>query len=282
MHIVRTAAHARNSAPPFAVVAQQEFIKVRQLPAWARWLFLELVAMSDFKTGAVSTSYAQLVALLGCDQPQTGGRRLDEPTLKQVRTGLDWLVAMNLIARDSERNEKQGHLRIFIVQVRASVSASNASKGRGKGRVKNAQNTDEHRAQPKVIPSEGQGLGQVFQHSSSKEKKAAPPVDNLATGRVREQLKKTAREMRKTLRARPQKSAPQGANTPPLRGTPPVVPALARLGDVLGGGSHQAPPGGQTNAPAGHAPEGWEWPGTVSQGSPAWEHQARRRERGDT
>jgi hypothetical protein len=245
--VIRTAAHARNTAPPFGIVGQAEILKLRQLPAWVRWLLLELRLMSDFQTGMVSTSYAQLVAMLDCDQPQTGGRRLESPTLKQVRTALDWLDAMGLAVRDKRNNEAKGVLKIRVTAA-SSLSASASVKGRGKGRVKTAQNTDEHEVQAKVTHSDGQGLGQVFQNSSS----STRPPENLSTGKARQQVKKQLEEMR-AASGRTRKMPPPGGVSAGPAGHAPPVTAL-RIGDVLGAGSRQAPPGGQKTAPGGHAP----------------------------
>lgn len=249
MSFIRTAAHARNTAPSFVTLTQLEVVKLRQLPGWARWLYLELKGMSTFKTGQVKTSYAQLVALMDCDQPPTGGKRLEAPTLKQIRTALEWLHDMGLGVRDKQRNEGRGELEIFV-RPSTRPTMPTAQKGRGKGRAKNAQNTDEQRESASNPQPEGQGLGQVYQESTPYKE---PPVDNLATGRAKEAVKAQLAKWKRA--APPRRKAPPGGPIAAPTGHAPRN-GLAHVGDLFGslGDSHQAPQGGQEGAPTGHAP----------------------------
>ncbi len=248
MRLVHTVAHARHAAPAFAVLKDHELLTLRQLPAWVRWLYLELVAMSDFKSGRVRTSYAQLAALLGYDAPEHGPR-VPVPTLKQIRTALDHLAGVGLTGRDKRTNEQTGALEILVL-TREGFGTSTKEQGRVQGRGVSPRKADEHRAKPKQAPTSGQGSGQVYQEINS----LLPlplHVDKLSTGDGR---KRAAELSDRLARERGKKRAPQGASHPPLRGTPPVVPAMTALGDVLPGVDHQGPPGGQASAPAGHAP----------------------------
>lgn len=249
MKVVRTAAHARNTAPLWAVLSQIEILKLRQLPCWARDLFHQLIYMSDFRTGLVSTSYAQLIALLDCDQPPSGPRYAS-PTLKQVRTALDWLNAMGLAWRDVDQNEAKGELKIFVV-ARKKILASAFKQGREQGRVKKAQNPDEQRKRPDVVHRTGQGTGQVYQVPSVPSA-IAQKVDNLSTGKVRERLKKVADEMRKTASARGTKMAPPGGQSVAPAGHAPE--GAKTIGAVLDDLMGQAPPRGQGSAPGGARP----------------------------
>lgn len=224
MKVVRTAALSRQEAPTFAALTDEEVIALRLLPAWVRWLYLELVAMSDFKTGVVYASYARLASLLDCDQPQ-GGKRLDVPTIKQIRTALDTLGRMNLALRDKAGNEEKRELKI-LVPPRVGLGASNEKKGRGKGRPQNGYNYDEHGPQRKPDTQIGQRSGQGVQEVNS----LLPPplhLEKLSTD-----------------------DGPE--NT-----------------------SHQAPQGGQSPAPAGHAPQvtelcdGWRFGPPLPYDSPA-------------
>lgn len=214
MKVVRTAALSRHEAPQFAFLTDEEIIALRLVPAWMRWLFLELVAMSNFKTGVIYTSYARLASLLDCDQPERG-KRLDVPTIKQIRSALDTFNTMGLALRDRAGNEEKRELKI-LVNPRVSEAAPAEKKGREKGRHQNGYNYDEHGPQRKPDTQIGQRTGQGVQKPNT----LLPPplhVDNLSTG------------------VGPEKT------------------------------SQQAPPGGQSLAPAGHAPgltelgDGWRF-----------------------
>lgn len=179
LKLVRTAALSRHEAPQFAALMDDEVIALRLLPAWVRWLYLELVAMSDFKTGLIYTSYARLASLLDCDQPTQGGKRLDTPTIKQIRTALDTLNTMNLALRDRAGNEEKRELKIFV-RPREGLGASKAKEGRGKGRPPSRQNYDKHGPERKPDNELGQMLGQGVQEPNT----LLPPplhVDNLST-----------------------------------------------------------------------------------------------------
>jgi hypothetical protein len=130
-----------------------------------RWLYFELVAMSDFKTGLVYTSYARLASLLDCDQPERG-KRLDTPTIKQIRTALDTLARMNLALRDRTANEEKRELKILVAP-RVGLGASNEKKGRVKGRPQNGYNYDEHGPSRKPDTQIGQRAGQGVQDGNS-------------------------------------------------------------------------------------------------------------------
>lgn len=211
-HVIRTAALSRQEAPTFAALMDDEVIALRLVPAWVRWLYLELVAMSDFKTGLIYTSYARLASLLDCDQPERG-RRLDTPTIKQIRTALDTLNTMNLALRDRKGNEDKRELKIFV-RPREGFSASSEKKGREKGRPQTRQNYDKHGPERTPDRQIRQRTGQGVQDSNT----LLPPplhVDNFSTG-----------------------EGPENSH-------------------------QQAPPGGPTPAPSGHAPpwsqvgDGW-------------------------
>jgi hypothetical protein len=220
---VRTAALSRQEAPQFAALMDDEVIALRLLPAWVRWLYLELVAMSDFKTGHIYTSYARLASLLDCDQPTQGGKRLDVPTIKQIRTALDTLDRMQLALRDKAGNEEKRELKI-LVRPRQGLGASNAEQGRGKGRPQTPQNYDKHGPERKPDPGAGQMSGQGVQERNS----LLPlplHVDKLST---------------RAGRSNTSELAPQGGSNRPSGARPP--------------GAHTRPPRGQESALPGHAP----------------------------
>lgn len=216
------------------VVSQSEYLKGLQLPAWMRALFQAIVAVSDFKTGAVTTHYARLIALLDCDQPQSGPR-LPTYTIKQVRNALDQLVALGIVWRDSDDNRSNGELKIFI-EPRQRVIASAFKQGREQGRGKTPRKADEQRKRAKVTHRTGQGTGQGYSDPSG-HYSSGEVVDNLPTAAQAGEGEKLAPQGGQTVA--PAGHAPQGART---------------IADVLEGHSHKAPPGGPTQAPTGHAP----------------------------
>ncbi len=223
LKIVRTAALSRTEAPQFAALMDDEVVALRLVPPWVRWLYLELVAMSDFKTGRIFTSYARLASLLDCDQPERG-KRLDVPTLKQIRTALDTLNKMNLALRDKAGNEEKRELKI-LVRPREGLGAPADKKGREKGRPQMPQNYDKHG--PERIPDHEirQRAGQGVQEPNT----LLPPplhVDKLST---------------------------RGGRWNTSHQAPPRGPTPAPSGHAPG--SRHAPPGGHSFAPAGHAPE---------------------------
>jgi hypothetical protein len=130
---VRTVALSRLSGPSFLALHESEVVKLRQLPAWARWLFAELVGLSDFKTGAGRASYAQLAALLDFDampgRPPAGAR----VSRDQVRRAVESLEGLGLAHRDKQRNSTAGAL-FFLVRPRSGLGAPEGSSARGSDR----------------------------------------------------------------------------------------------------------------------------------------------------
>jgi hypothetical protein len=223
LNLVRSVALSRQEAPQFTALMEDEVVALRMLPGWVRWLYLELVAMSDFKTGLIYTSYARLASLLDCDQPTQGGKRLDVPTIKQIRTALDTLNRMNLALRDRAGNEEKRELKIFV-RPRQGLGASEAKEGRGKGRPQTPQNYDKHGAERKPDTQLGQRVGQGVQDPNT----LLPPplhVDNLSTRGGRRNTSELT---------------PKGVEQSPSGARPP--------------GDHTRPPRGQNRPLPGHAP----------------------------
>lgn len=133
MRLVREAALSRQAAPAFLLLADWELVKLRQAPAFVRWLYVELLASSNLKTGAGKTSWARIAAVLDFDQAPTGRQRAGAVTLRQARDALDELAALGLVARDKGRNQAQGFL-FFHVTPRAGLGSRIGESGRGSGR----------------------------------------------------------------------------------------------------------------------------------------------------
>jgi hypothetical protein len=85
------AGFSRLHAPLFTGVVRNEVKLLRQLSPWIRWLYLELRMLSDFKTGELVTSWAQLEAVMGCDDYQALS-----PSRQAIRRGIESLVEVDL------------------------------------------------------------------------------------------------------------------------------------------------------------------------------------------
>lgn len=138
MRKVREAALSRLQAPDFLPLIHHELVQLRQVPAWVRWLYVELLAAANLKTGAGKTSWARVMAVLDFDQAPTGRARAGGVTLKQARDAVDELQSMGLVARDKGRNEAQGFL-FFHVKPRRGFAAPAGESGRGSGRGSTAR-----------------------------------------------------------------------------------------------------------------------------------------------
>ncbi len=96
------------------------------------WL---IAVHSDFKTGWFLGSYARLQALMTPPKPERGPQPLG-PSLKEVRTAIDKLIAAGVLWRDATNlHNKQLRLRIWPRDVEA---ASEDLTGSYLGRVTNS------------------------------------------------------------------------------------------------------------------------------------------------
>lgn len=124
MRQIRTAALSRHTAPAFVLLAGPELMQLRKLNDFAFRLFLELLAMADFTTGHVWTTYPVLVALLDFDRTPKA-HAVPKPTQQRLRTALQSLIDLDLVKdMDRQRNERAGGL-FFRVNGRGRISASN-------------------------------------------------------------------------------------------------------------------------------------------------------------
>ena len=76
-------------------------------------LFLLIVAQAPFDTGELQTSYARLRELCTPPTPERG-RRMAMPSTDQVRRALQWLIDAGLVKRNTQANEAQGTLRLYV------------------------------------------------------------------------------------------------------------------------------------------------------------------------
>lgn len=162
--LIRTAALSRHQAPDFALIFGLELMQLRKLSWLARALFLELVAMADFATGRIETSYAVLMALVDFDQVP-GAHADRKPTLQAVRTDLEALVSLGLVRVDRIANEKRKGL-FFRLPARTSISASDGMSNRRSNRPQKAAKQATARVAAKSTPeeqqTEQQGVQQVI------------------------------------------------------------------------------------------------------------------------
>jgi hypothetical protein len=178
---VLTVALSRTQSPEFVTLYRWERVALRMLSNVARLLYEELVGLSSFKSGEISTSYAQLIALLTPDQP-AHGRRLPAPTLKQIRSAMDELQDADLIARNKALNVEAGKLTL-AVESREGARTRNANLGRDEGRVKDVKKwlTDKRLAQPVHKPRARKRAGGAEGLSSTTTPDPQTPQD-LSTG----------------------------------------------------------------------------------------------------
>ncbi|MDR7095543.1 hypothetical protein [Hydrogenophaga laconesensis] len=76
-------------------------------------LYFILVSQADFNSGEQITNYKRLIELCTPPPPEKG-KRMPPPTIDQVRRAVQWLVDAKLVARNTERNETQGMLRLYV------------------------------------------------------------------------------------------------------------------------------------------------------------------------
>lgn len=249
MKQVHTAALSRIQSPEFVTLYRVERTKLRTLSWVARLLYEELVSLSNFKTGEIATSYAQLLALLTPDQP-AHGRRLAAPTLKQIRSAVDELQGADLVARNQALNEQAGKL-LLHVESRESARLASANLGRDEGRVEKAKSflkinkldRTVHRSRAGVMAGGSGGYSSSIplpqkNRDLSTGPMPEPPAADTPPGPIRVDA------------ATPKIGPPRGADTRPAgaghapRATPVQAAMLARLAKTS-----SAPPGGQDDAP---------------------------------
>lgn len=101
--------------PEFIILKQAELTKLLNVvhDGLATRLYMLFLNMSDFKTGEVITSYADLMSLCTPPKPEKG-RPGKGPTYKQVRTSIEQLITVDLVKRNADKNEAQGMLRLYV------------------------------------------------------------------------------------------------------------------------------------------------------------------------
>lgn len=290
MRVVLTAALSRTQSPEFVTLYRWERVALRTLSMVARLLYEELVGLSSFRSGEISTSYAQLAALLTPDQPPHG-RRLPAPTLKQLRSALDELQDADLIARNKAANIDAGKLTL-AVESRESARLRNANLGREEGRVKKvkkwltdnrlARDTHRKRAGNRASGAEGSSSSIPLPHETGDLSTGPrPPEPDNPPGPIAiDQGEKigaprgadprpagaghapTATPTQRAMQARMRKSsAPQGAEDGAPLAAVDALPLSARLRPPRNAAlKDEAATSGKASAPAGQGAEPTEAP----------------------
>jgi hypothetical protein len=178
VRLVRAVAHARASAPRHAVLYGDELRKLRELPAWMRWLYVELVQLSDFETGRGRSSWAQLAALLDFDQmpgrPPAGAA----VGVQQIRRAFAQLQAAGLVGRDPFANEQTGAL-FFELAPRHRRGVPSGAFDRGSDRGGAAPDASAGAASEPAGAPDSTGVPTGV--SEPIPNTARDPVDNLST-----------------------------------------------------------------------------------------------------
>lgn len=101
--------------PEFLVLKHDELVKLLNVvhDGLATRLYMIFLNISDFKTGEVLTSYADLMSLCKPPKPEKG-RPGKGPSYKQVRTAIEQLITCSLVKRNADKNEAQGLLRLYV------------------------------------------------------------------------------------------------------------------------------------------------------------------------
>lgn len=249
MKVVHTVALSRTQSPDFVALYRWERVQLRALSWVARLLYEEIVGLASFTTGELSTSYAQLLALLTPDQPPHG-RQLPVPTTKQIRTALDELQAVDLIARNKAANELGAKLSLHV-EPRKTAASRDANLGRVQGRVEKAKkfwkdnkldrSINRPRAGSRAGGSEGSSITtpppQISGNLSTGQGPTPPEPDTPPGGIT------LARGDQKNGPPRGPDSCPAQAGHAP-RATPVQMAMQARMRNAA-----SAPPGGQADAP---------------------------------
>lgn len=114
----RIATEASRQAPGFLKLFDHETACLEALALWTFRLFAHLVRCTNYRTGAGSTSLAELVRLMTPIQPARGPR-LYVPDQQAIKKALLAFERARILARDTGRSERDG-LLFFMVSPRVA------------------------------------------------------------------------------------------------------------------------------------------------------------------
>ncbi len=196
MRQVRT--HAYKAPAAGVWITEEETAALVGLPAWYWGLWVQLLLRSNFKTGAGTTGYGELINALTPDQPERGPR-LWAPSRDDVKTALRRLEALRLMAVDAMRSEQLQRIEFLLrPRVASGVSAEKLPRELSPGSHLGKRS--------KLTPGKGPGLSAVNTLSPT------PCGQQLSTGAapseaVRQKLEEVTQRVRGGGRTR----APKGA-----------------------------------------------------------------------
>ena len=202
MKQVRSAAHSRHRAPPFAALDGLEAIALRKLTPWIRWLYLELRMLSDFRTGHVSTSWAVLLALMDCDQGERGGPAPFVPSRQQLRRAVEQLCALKLASVDHKTNERARGLFLHVLPIK-SLGAPARKLGHGFDRPSTLRKASKHAGfeVPARTVSDTVSTGVSIPGFHSPKSPKSLDLSTAASAEIREKLAAVADHLRGRKRA---------------------------------------------------------------------------------
>lgn len=122
---VRQVAVTAGLPPPagssgFAVLWAHELDVLDSLDGWMTRLFLRLVRISDFTSGAGTTTFAELVAYMTPIQPRRGPR-LFAPDVQAVKRAIAALEKRRILTRDKGASQRARLLFFVVASRRAAV-----------------------------------------------------------------------------------------------------------------------------------------------------------------
>lgn len=108
-------------SPKFITLVQRELVTLLHVDRTgaAVQIYLLLLAISDFKTGQILTSYDYLQEMTQPSTREKGGRR-GGLSRDQIRRVVARLIEYGLVKRNAQSNEAQGMLRLYVRKLETS------------------------------------------------------------------------------------------------------------------------------------------------------------------
>jgi hypothetical protein len=125
----RVATDTAKHAPGYVRIFDHELACLYALPGWMLRLFVHLVELTNFRTGAGSTHLADLVQLMTPLQSVNGGPRHFVPDEWACRRALLAFERAHILARDKRRSERERFLFFMVSPRVAKVRPSFSSAG---------------------------------------------------------------------------------------------------------------------------------------------------------
>lgn len=136
--VIATANSLQKAGNSYCQLHGHELAVLDSMPAWMTRLFMCLVRVSNFKTGAGSTTFAQLVLMLTPLQPRSGHKHF-VPTEQAIRKGVLAFESSRILARDKARSQGERLLFFAVLERGAQVRSPFECEGVMRRGVDNAQ-----------------------------------------------------------------------------------------------------------------------------------------------